>query len=174
MFAAPAAKSDGKASPPVETAPSSGAPAPVPTAGAPATDAVVEDTYRDALAYLGARRAAGHLDSDLALKAAEQLGHRYRERREETADDARKRAAQAAHQIRSELAGSALQALDIESQRVSAVLAGLRRANLQPVAGWEQEVIASATRLIAIATRIAELARSHTRAAADSFSTPRR
>jgi hypothetical protein len=180
MFATPAAKSD-PASPRLAAKsssekPSSGAPSPGPTGrvSASATDTVVEDTYRDALAYLGTRRAAGHLDSDIALKAADQLGHRYRERHGETADDPRKRAPQAADQIRMELTGKTLQCLNSESQRLGALLGGLRRPDHQLPAGWEQEIIASTTRLDAIASRISELARSYTRTTADPISDPRR
>lgn len=172
MLATSAVKSD-PASPLVKETPP-GAPVATPTAGtsASARDAAVEDAYRGALAYLGARRADGHLDSDLALKAAEQLGHRYRENHGEAADERRQRATRAAHQIRSELTGNAFQALGNESQRIGALLAELRRRDGQHLAGWEQDVIASATRLNAIATRVADLARSHIRATADSASSP--
>jgi hypothetical protein len=155
---APTAKPAEPATPPSRKQ----APAPpaTPVAGAstPVREAAVDDAYRSGLEYLGAQRAAGRLDSDLALKAAEQLGHRYRERRAETVDGARRRAAQ---QIHAELVGEAFPAFDAEARRLGALLAELRRPDHQPSPGWEQEVIAAAARLNGVITRVADLARSH-------------
>lgn len=73
-------------------------------------------------------------------------------------------AARVALQIRSELAESSAAALDIESEWLGAFLETLRCPDHQPPEGWESEVITSVARLNAIATRIADLARSHIRA----------
>jgi hypothetical protein len=75
----------------------------------------------------------------------------------------REHAARVALQIRSELADSSAAALDIESEWLSAFLETLRCPDHQPPQGWEAEVVTSVARLNAIATRIADLARSHSR-----------
>jgi hypothetical protein len=48
------------------------------------TQGAVLGVYADALVLLGKRRATGHLDSDLAIKAAQRLGRVYRERQQGT------------------------------------------------------------------------------------------
>lgn len=80
----------------------------------------------------------------------------------------REHAVRVALQIRSELASSSAMALDIESEWLGAFLETLRCPDHQPPEGWEAEVVASVARLNTIATRIADLARSHMRASGAS------
>lgn len=160
--------------------------------GAQAPDAA----YAAALTLLGNEHAAGRLDKDLAVAAAQSLGHVYREKHlvnSGGADGERSRKAvqaeSAAYRIREELVGSGqhgtknnlLSDLDAAVsdllQRLTAVRQhsdiANRRNSGRPIqdkrlpSDWERAVIDSAARIQALTNRMGELAQAHAKAVSD-------